>query len=151
MKLKHITTKQFIESIEALGLSPEQNETYGTKYIDIKDKFGEIIAYVVMDVQGMMNVRNVTVGYDHNLLFKVMCAYASTPVSKREPKTYKLKILGTDPQLSLYLIHINEYEATVTTNKEAAKAYDDVETYEAKVLADKQGFALRAETANADD
>lgn len=49
MKLKHMTTKQFIESIEALGLRPEQNETCGTKYIDIKDKFGEIIAYVIMD------------------------------------------------------------------------------------------------------
>lgn len=146
-----MTTKQFTESIEALGLRPEQNESYGTKYIDIKDKFGEIIAYVVMDVQGRMNIRNATAGYDHDLFFKTICAYASTPVNKREPKTYKLKILGADPQLSLYLIYINEHEATVTTNKEAAKAYDDVETYEAKVLADKQGFALRAETANADD
>ena len=147
MLLKHMTTEQFIESIEALGLRSEQNESYGTKYIDIKDKFGEIIAYVVMDVQGMMNVRNVTVGYDHNLLFKVMCAYASTPVSEREPNMYKLKILDTN----LYLIYINKCKATVTTNKKEAKVYDDVETYEAKVLADKQGFALRAETANADD
>lgn len=147
MLLKHMTTDQFIESVEALGLRPERNETYGTKYIDIKDKFGEIIAYVVVDTQGMMNVRNVTAGYDHNLLFKVMCAYASTPVSERETNMYKLKILDTN----LYLIYINKHKATVTTNKEAAKSYDDVETYEAKVLADKQGFALRAETANADD
>lgn len=147
MLLKHMTTDQFIESIEALGLRPEQNETYGTKYIDIKDKFGEVIAYVVMDAQGMMNVRNVTAGYDHNLLFKVMCAYASTPVSEREPNMYKLKILDTN----LYLIYINKRKATVTTNKKEAKVYDDVETYEAKVLAEKQGFALRAETANADD
>lgn len=151
MLLKHMTTKQFIESVEALGLKPEQNENYGTKYIDIKDKFGEIIAYVVVDRQGMMNVRNVTAGYDHNLLFKVMCAYASTPVNKREPKTYKLKILGADPQLSLYLIHINEHETTVTTNKKAAKAYDDAGVYDAKVLADKQGFALKAEVINVDD
>lgn len=147
MLLKHITTKQFIESIEALGLRSEQSESYGTKYINIKDKFGEIIACVVVDVQGRMNVRNVTVGYDHNLFFKVICAYASTPVSEREPNMYKLKILDTN----LYLIYINKHKATVTTNKEAAKAYDDVETYEAKALADKQGFALRAETANVDD
>lgn len=147
MLLKYMTTDQFMESVEALGLRPEQNETYGTKYIDIKDKFGETIAYVVVDTQGMMNVRNVTAGYDHNLLFKVMCAYASTPVSEREPNMYKLKILDTN----LYLIYINKHKATVTTNKEAAKAYDDVETYEAKVLAEKQGFALRAETANVDD
>ena len=151
MKLKHMTTKQFTESIEALGLRPEQNETYGTKYIDIKDKFGEIIAYVVVDTQGTMNVRNVTAGYDHNLLFKVMCAYANTPVNKREPKTCKLKILGADPQLSLYLIHINEHETTVTTNKKAAKAYDSASVYNAKELAEKQGFALRAEVIDVDD
>ena len=147
MKLKHMTTDQFMESVEALGLRPEQNENYGKKYIDIKDKFGEIIAYIVVDVQGMMNVRNVTVGYDHNLLFKVMCAYASTPVSKREPKTYKLKILGTD----LYLIHINNYETTVTTNKKAAKVYGESDVYSAKESAEKQGFTLRAEVIDADD
>lgn len=151
MKLKHMTTKQFIESIEVLGLRPEQNETYGTKYIDIKDKVGEIIAYVVVDVQGRMNIRNATAGYDHDLFFKTICAYASTPVNKREPKTYKLKILGADPQLSLYLIHINEHETTVTTNKKAAKAYDESGVYNAKELAEKQGFALRAEVINVND
>lgn len=151
MKLKHMTTKQFTESIEALGLMPEQNETYGTKYIDIKDKFGEIIAYVVMDVQGRMNIRNFTAGYDHDLFFKTICAYASTPVNKREPKTYKLKILGTYPQLSLYLIHINEHETTVTTNKKAAKAYGESGVYNAKELSEKQGFALKAEVINVDD
>lgn len=46
-----------------------------------KDKFGEIIAYVVMGVQGMMNIRNVTAGYDHDLFFKDICVYASTPVA----------------------------------------------------------------------
>nr|DAY30914.1 MAG TPA: hypothetical protein [Caudoviricetes sp.] len=151
MKLKHMTTDQFMESVEALGLRPEQNENYGKKYIDIKDKFGEIIAYVVVDVQGMMNVRNVTAGYDHDLFFKTICAYASTPVNKREPKTYKLKILGADPQLSLYLIHINEYETTVTTNKKAAKAYSESGVYDAKELAEKQGFTLKAEVINVDD
>ena len=151
MKLKHMTTEQFIESVEALGLRTERNETYGISFIDIKDKFGEIIAYVDTGVQGKMNVRNATAGYDHNLLFKVMCAYASTPVNKREPKTYKLKILGADPQLSLYLIHINEHETTVTTNKKAAKAYSESGVYNAKELAEKQGFALRAEVIDVDD
>lgn len=92
MLLKHMTTDQFMESVEALGLRPEQNENYGKKYIDIKDKFGEIIAYIVVDVQGMMNVRNVTAGYDHDLFFKAICVYASTPVVKREPRLYKLKV-----------------------------------------------------------
>lgn len=151
MNLKHMTTDQFMESVEALGLRPEQNKNYGKKYIDIKDKFGEIIAYVVVGVQGMMNVRNVTVGYDHDLFFKTICAYASTPVNKREPKTYKLKILGADPQLSLYLIHINEHETTVTTDKKAAKVYNDAETYDAKVFAEKQGVALAMEVVDVDD
>ena len=31
MLLKHMTTDQFIESIEALGLRSEQNENYGKK------------------------------------------------------------------------------------------------------------------------
>lgn len=151
MKLKHITTDQFIESVEALGLRPEQNENYGKKYIDIKDKFGEIIAYVVVDTQGMMNVRNVTAGYDHDLFFNAICSYASTPVNKREPKTYRLKILGADPQLSLYLIYINEHETTVTTNKKAARAYSESGVYNVKELAEKQGFALRSEVIDADD
>ena len=145
MVLKHMTTEQFIESVEALGLRPERNKKYNTEYIDIKDKFGEIIAYVDVDVQGKMNVRNATAGYDHNLLFKTMCAYASTPTSKRSPKRYKLKILDT----SLYLIHINKHETTVTTNKKAAKAYSESGVYNAKELAEEQGFALRAEVIDA--
>nr|DAI23982.1 MAG TPA: hypothetical protein [Caudoviricetes sp.] len=60
---------------------------------------------------------------------------------------YKLKILDTD----LYLIHINEHETTVTTNKKAAKAYDGAGVYDAKVLAEKQGFALRAEVIDVAD
>ena len=51
--------------------------------------------------------------------------------------------------MGLYLIHINEYEVTVTTNKKAAKAYDSAGIYDAKVLAEKQGFALKAEVVDA--
>lgn len=147
MKLKRMTTKQFIESVEELGLSAIQNETYGTRYIDIKDKWGEIIAYVDVGTQGKMNIRKVTEGYDHTLLFKVMCSYASTPIDKRKSNTYKLKILDTN----LYLVYINEYETTATTNSKAAKVYDSTGTYNAKVFAEKQGFTLRAEVINVDD
>lgn len=147
MLLKYMTTNEFVASVKALGLRTRANKTYGVNFIDIQDANGNTIAYVDVDIQGKMNVRKIAEGYDHNTLFQVMCAYASTPVSEREPNMYKLKILDTN----LYLIYINKHKATVTTNKEAAKAYDDVETYEAKELADKQGFALRAEMANADD
>ena len=147
MLLKYMTTNEFVASVKALGLRTRANKTYGVNFIDVQDKDGDTIAYVDVDIQGKMNVRKITEGYDHNTLFQVMCAYASTPVSERESNMYKLKILDTN----LYLIYINKHKATVTTNKKEAKAYDDVETYEAKVLAEKQGFALRAEMANADD
>lgn len=142
-----MTTEEFIEAVRALGLETEENNPYGVKYIDIKDESGEIIAYVDVDVKCKMSVRRIAEGHDHNLLFKIMCAYANTPGCEREPKTYKLKIIGT----GLYLIHINEHEVTITTNKKAAKAYDDRGVYDAKVLADKQGFALRAEVIDVDD
>lgn len=147
MLLKYMTTNEFVASVKALGLRTRANKNYGANFIDIQDANGDTIAYVEVDIQGKMGVRRITEGYDHNTLFQVMCAYASTPVSERESNMYKLKILDTN----LYLIYINKHKATVTTNKEAAKAYDDVETYEAKVLADKQGLALRAEVINVDD
>ena len=71
--------------------------------------------------------------------------YIKTPVDKREHGVYKLKVESTD----MYLVHINEYETTVTTNKKAAKAYDGAGVYDAKVLAEKQGFALRSEVVDA--
>lgn len=147
MLLKYMTTNEFVASVKALGLRTRANKTYGVNFIDIQDANGDTIGYVDVDIQGKMNVRKITEGYDHNTLFQVMCVYASTPVSERESNMYKLKILDTN----LYLIYINKHKATVTTNKEVAKAYDDVETYEAKVLADKQGFALKAEVINATD
>lgn len=147
MLLKYMTTNEFVASVKALGLRTRANKTYGVNFIDIQDANGDTIAYVEVDIQGKMSVRRIAEGYDHNTLFQVMCAYASTPVSERESNMYKLKILDTN----LYLIYINKHKATVTTNKEAAKAYDDVETYEAKGLADKQGFALRAEVIDVDD
>ena len=147
MSLKYMTTNEFVASVKALGLRTIANKNYGVNFIDIQDKNGDTIAHVDVDIQGKMNVRKITEGYDHNTLFQVMCAYASTPVSERESNMYKLKILDTN----LYLVYINKRKATVTTNKKEAKVYDDVETYEAKVLADKQGFALRAEIASVDD
>ena len=39
----------------------------------------------------------------------------------------------------------------MTTNKKAAKAYSESGVYNAKELAEKQGFALRAEVINVDD
>lgn len=68
--------------------------------------------------------------------------YIKTPVSKRSPNVYKLKVEGT----GLYLIHINKYEITTTTNIKAAKAYDLEGVSEARELAEHQGVVLREET-----
>lgn len=137
---KYMTTRKFIESVEALGFKTEHRNGYSMKYIDIYEG-SDIIAFVSTNKHCMLDVVRFTKENDHQLLFKILCAYASTPVSERGPKTYKLKIIGTD----LYLIHINNYETTITTNKKAAKVYDDAGVYEAKVSAENQGFALRAE------
>lgn len=69
-------------------------------------------------------------------------SYIKTPVSRRSPSVYKLKVKGT----GLYLIHINEYEITTTTNIKAAKAYDLAGVSEAKELAERQSVVLREET-----
>lgn len=45
--------------------------------------------------------------------------YASTPLDKRDETLYKIGIKDT----TLYLIHINDKEMTVTANEKAAKAY----------------------------
>lgn len=79
------------------------------------------------------------------LLTNAILNYIKTPVDKREHGVYKLKVESTD----MYLVHINEYETTVTTNKKEAKAYDGAGVYDAKVLAEKQGFALRSEVVDA--
>lgn len=142
-----MTTEEFVEAVEALGIKTEENKHYGVRFIDIKNKCDEVIACIEVDVRGKMSVRKITNDYDHNTLFKIMCVYASTPVDERKSKIYKMKILGTD----LYLIHINNYETTVTTNKKAAKAYNASDVYEAKVSAEKQGFALMAEVIDVDD
>ena len=150
-EVEYMTTKQFIESVEALGLRAKCGYNYGISSIDVYEE-DRMIAYVDTDNEYVMTVRKGDAGGNrYSPLFKIMCTYASTPVGEREPKTYKLKILGADPQLSLYLIYINEHETTVTTNKKAAKAYSKSGVYNAKELAEKQGFALRAEVVDADD
>ena len=96
MLLKYMTTNEFVASVKALGLRTRANKTYGVNFIDIQDANGDTIAFVDVDIQGKMSVRRVTECYDHNTLFQVMCAYASTPVSERESNMYKLKILDTN-------------------------------------------------------
>lgn len=78
-------------------------------------------------------------------LTNAILKYIKTPVNKREHGVYRLKVENT----GMYLIHINEYEVTVTTNEKAAKVYDNTGVYDAKILAEKQGFALKKEVVGA--
>lgn len=75
-------------------------------------------------------------------LTDAILSYIKTPVSRRSSSIYKLKIEDT----RLYLIHINKYEITTTTNISAAKAYDSAGVHEAKESAEHQGIVLREET-----
>lgn len=139
--LSHMTTKEFVNKVKSMGLK-----------------------LVILDTQMFIESAGVQCGGIHiykqysfwvdtdsikeelvTPFVNALACYAHTPISEREPNTYKLNILDTN----LYLIHINKYETTITTNKKAAKAYDDAGIYDAKVFAEKQGFTLRAEAINA--
>lgn len=144
MSKDYVTTNELIEFLTKEGY----------RAIETRDSYGDCIE-VYEDTVPVGSVRTdalyvlkvsacLTEDYRKRFL-SILYAYAKTPIDAREPRAYKLKILDT----GLYLIHINEHETTVTTNKKAAKAYDDAGTYDAKVLAEKQGFALRAEAINA--
>lgn len=146
MTFDYMTTEQFERLLRKLGFRAEDDSRYGRNYINVYEN-DDMIAYIDTDRRCVMRATKEAENDSHELLFKIIRAYANTPVCERDPKTYKLKILYTD----LYLIHINEHETTVTTNKKAAKAYDDAGVYDAKVLAEKQGFALRAEVINVAD
>lgn len=144
MSKDYITTSELIEFLTKEGYRAiETRDSYGN-CIEIYEG-AVLIGSVRTDALYTLKV-SVYLSEDYReRLLGILYAYAKTPIDAREPKAYKLKILDT----SLYLIHINEHETTVTTNKKAAKAYSESGVYDAKVLAEKQGFALRAEVINA--
>lgn len=146
MNNQHITTKYLMETLTNAGYKVRKGtDSYG-KRIDIF--YGLVYVGVVrVDKMYCFKISAYLNDEYRERLFNILCDYAKTPIDAREPRAYKLKILDT----SLYLIHISEYETTVTTNKKAAKAYDDAGVYDANVLAEKQGFALRAEVMNVTD
>ncbi len=144
MNNQYITTKYLTETLTNTGYKvKEGTDSYG-KCIDIFDGLVHV-GVVRADKMYCFKISACLKDEYRERLFNILYDYAKTPIDAREPRTYKLKILDTN----LYLIHINEHETTITTNKKAAKAYDDAGVYDAKVLAEKQGFALRAEVINA--
>ena len=144
MSKDYITTSELIEFLTREGYRAiETTDSYGD-CIEVHE--GTVpVGSVRTDALYTLKVSACLPEEYRKRLLGSLYDYAKTPIDAREPRVYKLKILDT----SLYLIHINEHETTVTTNKKAAKAYDDAGVYDAKVLAEKQGFALRAEVINA--
>ncbi len=143
MSKDYITTNELVEFLTREGYRAiETTDSYGD-CIEVHE--GTVpVGSVRTDALYTLKVSACLPEDYRERLLGILYAYAKTPIDAREPRAYKLKILDT----SLYLIHINEHETTVTTNKKAAKAYDDAGVYDAKVLAEKQGFALRAEVIN---
>jgi hypothetical protein len=141
MLYEYMTTKEFLKTIEGIGLKADVRAETIDIFLD-----GHQCATVNRHKLLSFEVKTEELGsWAATRLANTVLCYANTPVSKRAPKVCKLKVYNT----GLYLNSISKHEMTVTMNKKAAKTYDGTEVYNAKVLAEKQGTALVVEMANA--
>lgn len=87
---KYMTTEQFIESVEALAFEAIDNKVHDARYIDVRvDDL--VVARVGVDSQYRIETRSDAEERDLGILFELLCGYASTPVTERESRLYKLK------------------------------------------------------------
>ena len=140
MSLSHMTTKEFLKAIKGIGLKADIQAATIDIYID-KHLCATVDRHKLLSFE--VNTEELGSWTTTRLINAILC-YTGTPVNERAPKACKLKVYDT----GLYLNHISEKDMTVTTNKEAARVYNDAEVYDAKVLADKQGTALVVEMVN---
>ena len=143
MSLNYMTTKEFLKVIEGIGLKTAVRAVTIDIYLDGR-QCATINKHKLLSFE--VNTEELGNGQTTLLVNAILC-YVNTPVSKRTAKECKLKVYDT----GLYLNYISEHEMTVTTNKKAAKAYNEADAYSAKVAADKQGIALAAEVVDVDD
>lgn len=143
MSLNYMTTKEFLKIVEGIGLKTAVRAATIDIYLDGR-QCATINKHKLLSFE--VNTDVLGTWASTRLINAILC-YVNTPVSKRTPKACKLKVYNT----GLYLNSISEHEMTVTTNKKAAKDYNDTEVYDAKVLADKQGVALVVEMVDVDD
>lgn len=143
MSLKHMTTKEFLKMIDVIGLKADIRAESIDIHLDGR-RCATVYRHKMLSFE--MNTETLDNRTAAFLADTVLC-YVKTPVDKRTPRACKLKIHDT----GLYLIYINKQKITVTTNKKAAKVYNDAETYDAKVFAEKQGVALAVEMVDVDD
>ena len=114
----YITTLELIDELTAAGFQALiQNEPHGV-FVNVYDDSWDAGSVQVDKVYSMRVTTNAAPGYRKDVL-NILYRYASTPLDKRDETLYKIGIKDT----TLYLIHINDKEMTVTANEKAAKAY----------------------------
>jgi hypothetical protein len=136
-----MTTKEFLKAIKGIGLKADIRAATIDIYLD-RHRCATVDRHKLLSFE--VNTEEMGSWATPRLINTILC-YTGTPISERTPKACKLEVYDT----GLYLNHISEKDMTVTTNKEAARVYNDSEVYDAKVLADKQGVALVVEMVDA--
>jgi hypothetical protein len=118
MSKDYITTLELIDELTAAGFQALiQNEPHGV-FVNVYDDSWGAGSVQVDNVYSMKVTTNTAPDYRRYVL-DMLYRYASTPLDKRDEPLYKIGIKDT----TLYLIHINDREMTVTENEKAAKAY----------------------------
>lgn len=118
MSKDYITTLELIDELTAAGFQAHlQDESHGTFVNVYEDTWG--VGSVQVDKIYSMKVTTNTAPDYRKYVLDMLYRYASTPLDKRDEPLYKIGIKDT----TLYLIHINDREMTVTENEKAAKAY----------------------------
>lgn len=118
MSKDYITTLELIDELTAAGFQARiQNEPHGV-FVNVYDDSWGAGSVQVDNVYSMKVTTNTAPDYRRYVL-DMLYRYASTPLDKRDETLYKIGIKDT----TLYLIHINDKEMTVTANEKAAKAY----------------------------
>lgn len=118
MSKDYITTLELIDELTAAGFQALiQNEPHGV-FVNVYDDSWGAGSVQVDNVYSMKVTTNTAPDYRRYVL-DMLYRYASTPLDKRDETLYKIGIKDT----TLYLIHINDKEITVTANEKAAKAY----------------------------
>lgn len=118
MSRDYITTLELIDELTAAGFQAcLRSDSYGT-FVGVYDD-GYHIGGARVDKMYSMKVEAYTTEAYRKYVLDMLYRYASTPLDKRDEPLYKIGIKDT----TLYLIHINDREMTVTENEKAAKAY----------------------------
>lgn len=122
MSKDYITTLELIDELTAAGFRAlVQNEDHGV-FVNVYEDNWDAGSVQVDEVYSMKVTTNAAPDYRKYML-DTLYRYASTPLDKRDDQLYKIGIKDT----TLYLIHTNDREMTVTANEKAAKAYRGAE------------------------